>query len=228
MRNDRQPFTVNNFVMFNCSECNNKVLSLKDFSVPNFIIEVNSLWNKFLTEVGDEFGRIDPKVLCKGFRGMERPKFEDDDGNNISDKMEEKFGEALSLFISQNVARDSKSICYNCLISKASNTLHLTDSKDFTDVAYNILLDWEMSKREYELKSKNKHKPFYKLEWKHQVEIINEMRNYYSEYRFYTKLGSNIQKRMMAILPSFLTVIDYIIDNKKFNVTAMDLTWEKS
>ena len=220
--NDREPFTLKNFVMFDCKECNTRVLSLKDFSTPNFIMEVYSLWNKFLTEVGDEFGTIDPKVLCKGFKGMNRPEFADDDGKRVSQEMEKSFGEALALLISQKVATTSNSICYNCLIAKARNILHLTDSKQFKDVAFNILLDWEMSK----LLSK-RHPSFYNLDWKEQINVIEDIRGYYKDYYFFMKLGDEIEKRIISIIPSFLTVVDYTIDGKKFNVTSMKRTWEK-
>lgn len=210
--------------LFECKTCGQKTLSFKDFAPPRFIMQIYQIW--------DELDVDGTKI------GFDKDKFDqtmESMNSVLNRKQVEEFAVCLHLMLNHNVATSRDKRCYNCLIDMGRTKLHLTDDKKFTNFVFFMLLDLEMVKI-YESESPNsKRHPgswnpmekqkFRALDWKEQLEIIHAMRDYYSDINasWFREAGYN--ERMVSVLPSLLTVIDYISDDIEFNVTDMKKEW---
>ena len=219
--------------LFECETCGQKTLSFKDFAPPRFIMQIYQIWDQLdINDTGALMGSdeiYDALLKPKKFLGQG----EVDGMDSVLKKEQiEQFAKCLHLMITHNVATSKDKKCYKCLIDMGRDKLHLTQDEKFTNFVFFMLLDLEMVKLHQSDGLSTGHKiwknnidKFRTLDWKEQLDIIHGMREFYSETNSSWFREAGRDERMVSILPSLLTIIDYISDDIEFNVTDMKKEW---
>ena len=205
--------------LFNCEMCGHKTLSFKDFAPPRFIMQVYQIW----VQLDINETRFDTRIFASITDGMD---------SVLKKEQIEQFAKCLHLMITHNVATSKDKKCYKCLIDMGRDKLHLTQDEKFTNFVFFMLLDLEMVKLHQSDGLSTGHKiwknnidKFRTLDWKEQLDIIHGMREFYSETNASWFREAGRDERMISVLPSLLTLIDYLSDNISFNVTDMKKEW---